>query len=247
MLDYRRDRAKFDFILLLGDNIYSDGVGRGIPKVFEAPFADLLSAGVQFYAVLGNHDIRRGTNLQINYRGWNMAGRRFYAFSKGDRLVEFFGLDSTALSDEARSLVIVEKTRLDVERAALVRKKTLTTPDEQRLARISEKLGEDVSFINEQAAVKSAQLTWLHDALAKSEARWKVVFLHHSIYPAATKRGGHGGERSVLTLRALLEPIFVRGRVDLVLAGHDHRSRAVGGDWASSRGCHREARSSWAT
>ena len=42
-------------------------------------------AGVQFYAVLGNHDIRRGTDLQINYPGWNMAGRRFYAFSKGER------------------------------------------------------------------------------------------------------------------------------------------------------------------
>ena len=101
MLNYRRNRANFDFMLLLGDNIYSDGIGRGIPKVFEAPFADLLSAGVQFYAVLGNHDIRRGTDLQINYPGWNMAGRRFYAFSKGERLVEFFGLDSTALSGEA--------------------------------------------------------------------------------------------------------------------------------------------------
>ena len=222
MLNYRRNRAKFDFMLLLGDNIYSDGIGRGIPKVFEAPFADLLSAGVEFYAVLGNHDIRRGTDLQINYPGWNMAGRRFYAFSKGDRLVEFFGLDSTALSGEARSLVIVEKAGLDAERAALGRKSQLTAAEKQRLSRINEELGEDLSFINEQAAVRNAQLAWLNEALAKSEARWKVVFLHHSIYSAATRRGGHGGERSVLTLRALLEPIFVRGGVDLVLAGHDH-------------------------
>ena len=50
MLEYRRERARFDFVLMLGDNIYSDGVGRGIQKVFEAPFADLLAAGVQFYA-----------------------------------------------------------------------------------------------------------------------------------------------------------------------------------------------------
>jgi 3',5'-cyclic AMP phosphodiesterase CpdA len=181
-----------------------------------------LTAGVQFYAVLGNHDIRRGAELQIHYPAWNMNGRRFYAFSKGDGLIEFFGLDSTALSDEARSLVIVEKVRLDNERAALERKKTLTASDRRRLAAITAELGEDVVFINEQAAVKSAQLAWLNDALTTSQARWKVVFLHHSIYSSATKRGGHGGEASVLTLRALLEPIFVGGGVDLVLAGHDH-------------------------
>ena len=223
MLAYRRDRAKFDFVLMLGDNIYSDGVGRGIQKTFEAPFADLLAAGVQFYAVLGNHDIRRGTELQIHYAAWNMTGRRFYAFSKGDGLVEFFALDSTALSDEARALVLVEKARLDNERAALQRKKTtLTASERRRLEKLNAELGEDVVFINEQAAVKNAQLVWLRDALANSQARWKVVFLHHSIYSAATRSGGHGGERSVLRLRHLLEPIFVEGGVDLVLAGHDH-------------------------
>ena len=223
MLAYRRDRARFDFVLLLGDNIYRDGVGRGIEKVFEAPFADLLAANVQFYAVLGNHDIRRGTELQINYAAWNMAGRRFYAFSKAEGLVEFFALDSTALSDEARALVLVEKARLDTERAALQRKKTTLTASElRRLEKLNAELGEDVVFINEQEAVKNAQLVWLRDALANSRARWKVVFLHHSIYSAATRSGGHGGERSVLRLRHLLEPIFVQGGVDLVLAGHDH-------------------------
>ena len=141
MLAYRRDRARFDFVLMLGDNIYSDGVGRGIQTVFEAPFADLLAAGVQFYAVLGNHDIRRGTEQQIHYAAWNMGGRRFYAFSKADGLVEFFGLDSTALSDEASALVIAEKARLDNERAALERKNdadgvgTTTAREAQRGAR----------------------------------------------------------------------------------------------------------------
>jgi hypothetical protein len=37
---YRRERAKFDFVLMLGDNIYNNGVGRGMQKVFEAPFAN---------------------------------------------------------------------------------------------------------------------------------------------------------------------------------------------------------------
>jgi hypothetical protein len=219
---YRRDRATFDFVLMLGDNIYSDGVGRGLARVFEVPFADLLAAGVQFYAVLGNHDIRRGTELQIHYPVWNMKGRRFYQFSKGDGLIEFFGLDSTALSDEARSLEVIERSRLENERAALERRQSLTAAERRRLARIAAELEEDIAFINEQEAVKNAQLLWLRDGLTKSQARWKVVFLHHSIYSAATKLGGHGGQRSVLRLRDVLEPIFVGGGVDLVLAGHDH-------------------------
>ena len=222
MSDYRRERARFDFVLMLGDNIYGDGVGRGIPTVFELPFARLLQAGVEFHAVLGNHDIRRGTELQVNYPRWNMNGRRFYSFSKGDELVEFFGLDSTALAGEASALVVVEKARLDQERAALARKATLTASETRRLARINAELGEDVEFVKVQETVKNEQLVWLHDALTRSKARWKVVFLHHSIYSAATRRNGHGGEKSVLTLRALLEPIFVDRRVDLVLAGHDH-------------------------
>lgn len=222
MAVYHRERAKFDFVLMLGDNIYSDGVGRGIAKVFEAPFADLLAAGVPFYAVLGNHDIRRGTDIQIHYPTWNMKGRRFYKFTKSDGLIEFFGLDSTALSDEAKNLEVAETARLDKERTALERKKTLTASEQRRLAAIDAEVEEDVAFINEQEAVKNAQLVWLRDALTNSQARWKVVFLHHSIYSAATKRGGHGGQRSVLRLRALLEPIFVGGGVDLVLAGHDH-------------------------
>ena len=196
--------------------------GAEFHKVFEVPFAPLLEAGIEFHAVLGNHDIRRGTELQINYAGWNMNGRRFYSFSKGDDLVEFFGLDSTALAGEASALVVVEKARLDQERAALARKATLTASETRRLAHINAELGEDVEFVKVQETVKNDQLVWLHDALTRSKARWKVVFLHHSIYSAATRRGGHGGEKSVLTLRALLEPIFVDRRVDLVFAGHDH-------------------------
>ena len=118
--------------------------------------------------------------------------------------------------------MLVEKARLDNQRATLERKKTLTASEERRLAAINAELGEDVAFVNEQEAVKNAQLVWIKEALRKSQARWKVAFLHHSIYSAATKRGGHGGERSVLRLCTLLEPIFVGGGVDLVLAGHDH-------------------------
>ena len=62
----------------------------------------LLDAGVKFYAVLGNHDIREeeGWKAQINYPHFNMGGRRFYSVTVADGLVEFFALDSTSLSEE---------------------------------------------------------------------------------------------------------------------------------------------------
>ena len=52
-----RERFKFDFVLMNGDNIYE---GPATPEdyriKFEEPYKPLLDAGVRFYAVLGNHD-----------------------------------------------------------------------------------------------------------------------------------------------------------------------------------------------
>src|SRR5262249_3013482 len=52
--------SPFDFVLSAGDNIYPDGGGRHFTKKFETPFAPLLRDRVNFYAVLGNHDVKDG-------------------------------------------------------------------------------------------------------------------------------------------------------------------------------------------
>ncbi|HVF27714.1 MAG TPA: metallophosphoesterase, partial [Pyrinomonadaceae bacterium] len=67
------------------------------------------------------------------------------------------------------------------------------------------------------------QLRWLDTALARSVARWKLVFLHHPLYSSG-KRHGHGSrdERRMLQLRADLEPILIKHKVSVVLSGHDH-------------------------
>lgn len=85
----------YDTVLMLGDNIYPDGNPADLPAKFEKPYAELLKRGVSFYAVLGNHDIRKGREAQINYKPFNMGGRSYYSFTKGDGLVEFFAVDST--------------------------------------------------------------------------------------------------------------------------------------------------------
>jgi hypothetical protein len=84
----------YDTALLLGDNIYPDGEWEDMPAKFEAPYSELLKRGVTFQAVLGNHDVKKGREAQINYPKFNMGGRSYYSFTKGDGLVEFFALDS---------------------------------------------------------------------------------------------------------------------------------------------------------
>ncbi|MBV9622431.1 MAG: metallophosphoesterase [Acidobacteria bacterium] len=82
--------VRFDFVLMLGDNIYGGHSPRDFSQKFELPYKALLDTGVKFYASLGNHD---DPNIERLYKPFNMNGERYYNFKKGD--VEFFALDST--------------------------------------------------------------------------------------------------------------------------------------------------------
>jgi predicted phosphodiesterase len=84
-----RERVGFDFVIMLGDNIYGGHRPKDFQEKFEWPYERLLDAGVKFYAALGNHDDPDHERL---YKPFNMNGERYYTFKKGD--VEFFVLDS---------------------------------------------------------------------------------------------------------------------------------------------------------
>lgn len=92
-------QSAYDFVLAAGDNIYPNGSGRYFTKKFEQPFAGLLNDRVNFYAVLGNHDIEDGRQDQLEYPLFNMDGQNYYKLSKGDGLVDFFMLDSNDFDD----------------------------------------------------------------------------------------------------------------------------------------------------
>lgn len=59
------------------------------------------------------------------------------------------------------------------------------------------------------------ELKWFEEELQQSKARWKIVTGHHALYSG----GSHGDNKSVI---ALLEPVFVKYRIDAYLSGHDH-------------------------
>lgn len=92
------DNHPFDTALMLGDNIYPNGDPALFKEKFERPYAELLKRGVRFYAALGNHDVRRGREAEMEYANFNMKGRAYYSFVKGDNLIEFFALDSTNMT-----------------------------------------------------------------------------------------------------------------------------------------------------
>jgi 3',5'-cyclic AMP phosphodiesterase CpdA len=69
---------------------------------------------------------------------------------------------------------------------------------------------------NAEAGLEKAQLDWLAKELGDSKARWKVAYMHHSIFSSGKMHPPY------LALRNQLHPLFVKHKVNLVLAGHTH-------------------------
>src|SRR5918994_3073161 len=50
------DAFPFEFVIMLGDNMYGSQNPRDFVRKFEEPYKGLLGRDVKFYAALGNHD-----------------------------------------------------------------------------------------------------------------------------------------------------------------------------------------------
>ena len=64
--------------------------------------------------------------------------------------------------------------------------------------------------------VDAKQIEWLDKELAASGSDWKIAFFHHPLYSSGETHG------SADLQRELLEPIFLRHGVNVVIAGHEH-------------------------
>jgi Calcineurin-like phosphoesterase len=144
----------YTFVVMLGDNMYGGEAPKDYVKKFQSAYQKLLDSEVKFYAALGNHD----QTTQVNYEPFNMNGKEFYRFTKGN--VAFYALNSTYMDKR--------------------------------------------------------QVDWLQSELAKDTSDWKICFFHHPPYSSG---GKHGSDKP---LREIVEPIFVKYGVNVVLTGHDH-------------------------
>lgn len=153
MLRYRT-AFPFDFVLMMGDNLYGGEKPRDYLTKFENIYKNLLDNKVKFYASLGNHDEPN----QRFYQHFNMDGKEYYNFKKGN--VSFYALNSNYMDKR--------------------------------------------------------QVKWLEDTLSMDTSEWKICFFHHPPYSSGAKHG------SDTELREIVEPIFVKYKVDVVFAGHEH-------------------------
>jgi len=87
-----RKKFPFEFVIALGDDLYGGSNPSDYESKFERPYKLLLDAGVNFYAVLGNHD---SPNERF-YKPFNMNGQKYYTYKKSN--VRFFALDSNYMN-----------------------------------------------------------------------------------------------------------------------------------------------------
>ena len=93
----------FNFVLMMGDNLYGGDNPRDFDRKFAQPYKALLDDRVNFYAALGNHD---DPGRQILYDNFNMDGKKYYSF-KPRNDVHFFALNSNYM--DRRQLEWFEK------------------------------------------------------------------------------------------------------------------------------------------
>ena len=147
-----RERWKFDFVLMAGDNIFEGPATAEDYRIkFEDPYRQLLDAGVKFYAVLGNHDDPK----QVYYEPFNMNGRRYYTFTppvdpitRWDTRVRFFALDSTSVDGEQMKWFEHEVTESRAEWKIVLLHHPLYTPGRYTLAARGHRFTLESAFVD---------------------------------------------------------------------------------------------------
>ncbi|HEV8367262.1 MAG TPA: metallophosphoesterase [Pyrinomonadaceae bacterium] len=84
----------YEFVLMMGDNLYGSETPKDFEKKFSDPYKKILDSKVKFYATLGNHDLA----LQVNYANFNMNGKEYYRIKKGS--VAFYSLNSNYMDQK---------------------------------------------------------------------------------------------------------------------------------------------------
>jgi 3',5'-cyclic AMP phosphodiesterase CpdA len=71
-------------------------------------------------------------------------------------------------------------------------------------------------FILESTYPEPEQIAWVDKELQSSKSDWKIAVFHHPLYSSGDRHG------SDVKLRDVLEPLFIKHNVSVVLTGHDH-------------------------
>jgi predicted MPP superfamily phosphohydrolase len=71
-------------------------------------------------------------------------------------------------------------------------------------------------FVLESSYLDPEQVAWFEKELKDSTSDWKIPYFHHPPYSSGER---HGSDSRI---REVLEPLFLKYNVSVVLTGHDH-------------------------
>ncbi|MEO8099371.1 MAG: metallophosphoesterase [Acidobacteriota bacterium] len=71
-------------------------------------------------------------------------------------------------------------------------------------------------FVLDSTYLDKKELDWLEKELSVSGSEWKIAYFHHPLYSSGETHG------SAIEIRKVLEPLFLKYGVSLVLSGHEH-------------------------
>ncbi len=210
---YQAYRARPDFVMNTGDNVYDSGLDNEYARYFFPVYnAELpgqrtgapLLRSVPFYTVLGNHD--------VHDQGQSGPVADFGKYP--DSLAYFTSLHMPLNGPDA-----AHKTPIAGPPAVLEQFKACAAGRFPRMANYSFDYA-DAHFLcldsNLYVDPTDAGLqSWIEADLAGTDAVWKFVVCHHPPFNAGD---GHFSEQHM----RVLSPLFERHGVDVVLHGHEH-------------------------
>src|SRR4026209_664989 len=80
-----RAKFPFEFVIMVGDNIYGGNTAKDFDRKFAIPQKPRLASAIKFYAAPGTHD----APSERYYKPFNMNGERYYTVKPADG-VRFF-------------------------------------------------------------------------------------------------------------------------------------------------------------
>jgi len=188
-------------VISVGDNFYENGVQSADDPQWRTSFEAIYTAPslqTPWYALLGNHDYRGTPQAQIDY-----AARS----SRWRMPSRYYMVSGGELGAPHVDLFFLDTSPLVHSYREHV---------EQPIAR------------NVATQDPSAQLTWLDAALGQSQAKWKLVFGHHTIFSGGS---AHGNTPELIQQ---IKPILDHHGVNAYINGHEHDLQHIhidGGDY----------------
>jgi tartrate-resistant acid phosphatase type 5 len=174
------------FILSMGDNFYPDGVISTTDPQWNKSFEDIYTS----YSLNIPWYTVFGNH---DYRGSIQAQLDYSKVSRRWRTNErYFSFERTIPNSSEKAIFIF----ID------------TNPFDETLN------GNSHSDLSKQDT--SAQLIWLENTLANTNAIWKIVLGHHPLYTTGVRRD------KMLDVRKAILPIFEKHKVNIYFAGHEH-------------------------